>query len=674
MDKKQRIDELVKLLNNASNAYYGGEDEAMSNYEWDAMFDELTALEEETGYIREDSPTQNVSDSEDDIPNGVKEKHEFPALSLQKSKKVEDILKWAGSRDLWCGLKLDGCTCVATYDNDGDGSGDSVLTKLVTRGNGIIGTNVTYLAPAIINLPMKIKNGGHVVVRGEVLILNDDFAELNATMEDDDEQYANARNLASGVFTMDSSKLDIVRERRCHFVAFNLVHVDETMTSWGERMAYLDKLGFETVPRRSCQPSQLGEEIDLWTKQVESKEVPYPVDGLVITFEDWVYANSGGSTGHHSKNGGFAFKWPDESKQTTLDHIDWSCSVGSITPVAVFDPIQLEGTTVSRASLCNLSEMERLGIGANRKTTLEIIKANKIIPKCIRVPEKEGTFDLPDSCPICHAPTEVRVSVSKGKDKRETKTLHCTNPKCPAKHLKKYARGVGKDGLDIDGLSIKTLMQFVNRGFISELADIFHLDDYKDIICNMEGFGQKSWDNLWEAIQARREVPAEQFIYALCIPLVGRDVSKKILSAIGSDGFFSRLEEGKGFEDIKGIGPEKSTSISQWYQDPENQEMLRHLLNEVHVPKVEPRKDGGICAGITFVITGDVHIFKNRNEFKKYVEENGGAVAGSVSKKTSYLVNNDVTSNSSKNKKAKELGIPIISEDQFIEQFGSFDK
>lgn len=667
MDKKLRIDELVEKLNAASNAYYGAGEEVLSNYEWDAMFDELASLETETGYIRDDSPTQTVSSTDEVIEGGEKERHEFPALSLQNSKKVPDIVKWAGDRDIWCALKLDGCTCVATYDAANDGTGDSVLTKFLTRGDGIIGTNITYLAPAILSLPRRIPNGGHVVVRGETLIRNDDFELLNATLGDDVEPYANARNFASGTLSLGVSRMEEAKSRKCRFVAFNLIYMEQKENSWGARMDLLDKWGFETVSRSRCENGAAGlqKEIDKWTKKVETGKVPYPVDGLVVTFEDWAYANTGGNTGHHSRNGGFAFKWADESTFTTLDHIDWSCAAGSITPVAVFDPVELEGTTVSRASLCNISEMERLGIGANRKTRLEVIKANKIIPKCISVPESEGSFDIPETCPICHTPTVIHVSKQRG----QTKTLHCTNPKCPAKHMQRFVRGVGKDALDIDGLSIKTLIQFVNAGYISELADIYRLDAHADAICEMPGFGKKSWTNLWAAIQNRREIPAEQFIYALCIPLIGKDVSKYILAAIGSDEFFARMKSGAGFEDIKNIGPEKSFSIIKWYADDENKAKLEHLLNEVTVLKAEPRKEGGACSGMTFVITGSVHAFKNRDAFKAWVEANGGTVAGSVSKKTTYLVNNDLESTSSKNKKANELGIPIISEDQFIEKF-----
>lgn len=589
MDKKLRIDELVEKLNAASNAYYGAGEEVLSNYEWDAMFDELASLETETGYIRDDSPTQTVSSTDEVIDGGEKERHEFPALSLQKSKKVPDIVKWAGDRDIWCALKLDGCTCVATYDAANDGTGDSVLTKFLTRGDGIIGTNITYLVPAILSLPRRIPNGGHVVVRGETLIRNDDFELLNATLGDDVEPYANARNFASGTLSLDASRMEEAKSRKCRFVAFNLIYMEQEENSWGARMDLLDKWGFETVSRSRCENGAAGlqKEIDKWTKKVETGKVPYPVDGLVVTFEDWAYANAGGNTGHHSRNGGFAFKWADESTFTTLDHIDWSCAAGSITPVAVFDPVELEGTTVSRASLCNISEMERLGIGADRKTKLEVIKANKIIPKCISVPESEGSFDIPETCPICHAPTVIYVSKQRG----HTKTLHCTNPKCPAKHMQRFVRGVGKD------------------------------------------------------------------------------VSKYILAAVGSDEFFARMKSGAGFEDIKNIGPEKSSSIIKWYADEENKAKLEHLLNEVTVLKAEPRKEGGACSGMTFVITGSVHAFKNRDAFKAWVEANGGTVAGSVSKKTTYLVNNDLESTSSKNKKANELGIPVISEDQFIEKF-----
>lgn len=649
---KKRCEELVKKLNEASRAYYGGQEEVMSNYEWDAMFDELASLEAETGYVLPDSPTQNTGIEEN---NGDREPHEFPALSLAKTKKVSDLQKWAEDKPVWLSWKLDGLTLVLTYDS-------GKLSKIVTRGNGTVGTNITYLKNAIAGFPLKINYQGHMVVRGEATISYTDFALLNDTIEDDDEKYANPRNLASGTLALDDPEK--VRERHVHFNAFTLVYLDEPLKSWGERMDLLEREGFTVIDREAVTAESLPEAISRWTAKVESGEMDIPVDGLVICYDDTDYAATGSVTGHHATRAGYAFKWQDVSAKSKLSYVEWSCAASTISPVAVFEPVLLEGTTVSRASLCNISEMERLGIG--KSCTLEVIKANKIIPKCIGVTEAEGEFEIPKTCPVCGAPTEIRIS-----EKSKTKTLHCTNPDCSAKHVKKFTRFVSKSGMDIDGLSIQTMLRFMNEGFISDFADIYHLSEHAAVIRNLDGFGEKSCDNMMRAIEKSRRVHPVNFIYAICIPMFGLDAGKKIVSAIGFDGFLKRLKDGTGFEDIEGIGPEKSGSAMDWYANPKNQQSLDALLKEIVIEKVDLKPEaGGKCEGLTFVITGDVHHFKNRDEFKAYVEKTGGKVTGSVTSKTNYLVNNDVNSTSSKNRKAKELSVPIISEDEFVERFG----
>ena len=650
--KKQRIEQLVEQLNKASAAYYNGQDEIMSNYEWDAMFDELVTLEKETGYIMAESPTQNAGFEEDG--SGEKEAHEYPALSLAKTKQISELQDWAGKRPIWLSWKLDGLTLVLTYDG-------GKLTKILTRGNGTIGTNITFLKGAISGFPQKIKYKGHLVVRGEAAISYTDFALINDMIEDDDEKYANPRNLASGTLNLDDP--EEVKNRHVKFHAFTLVHLDEEMLSWGERMQFLENLGFNVVDREATDAGKLPEAIARWTKKVENGQMDVPVDGLVICYDDTDYAASGSVTGHHATRAGFAFKWQDESVETKLDYIEWSCAVSTISPVAVFEPVQIEGTTVSRASLCNLSEIERLGIG--KECTLEVIKANKIIPKCIAVKDAVGEVEIPTECPVCHAPTEIRISKNSG-----TKTLHCTNPDCTAKNVKKFTRFVSKSGMDIDGLSIQTMLKFINEGYIHEFADIYHLKDHFDVISQMEGFGEKSVNNMDKSIEKSRNVHPVNFIFALCIPLIGTDAGKKIVGSIGFDAFLKRMEHQEGFEDIDGIGAERSNSILTWYAKESNRMSLVHLLEELSIEHVEPKDNSeGTCVGMTFVITGDVHHYKNRDEFKAYVESQGGKVAGSVSGKTSYLVNNDVESNSSKNRKAKDLGIPIISEDEFVAQF-----
>lgn len=651
-DKKKRIEALVEQLNKASSVYYNGQDEIMSNYEWDALFDELASLENETGYVLPESPTQRAGYEEE--ASGEKEEHEYPALSLAKTKNIEELKAWAGERPIWLSWKLDGLTLVLTYD-------DGKLSKILTRGNGTIGTNITFLKNAISGFPQKIKYKGHMVVRGEAAISYTDFALINDMIEDDDEKYANPRNLASGTLNLDDPAE--VKERHVCFHAFTLVHIDEPMISWGARMDYLAELGFDVVDREATDAAHLSETIDAWTRKVENGEMDIPVDGLVICYDDTEYASSGSVTGHHATRAGFAFKWQDESVETQLSYIEWSCAVSTISPVAVFEPVQIEGTTVSRASLCNISEIERLGLG--KECTLEVIKANKIIPKCIAVKDARGEVEIPKVCPVCHAPTEIRISSHSG-----TKTLHCTNPDCTAKNVKKFTRFVSKWGMDIDGLSIQTMLKFINEGYIHEFADIYHLREHFDVISQMEGFGEKSVHNMDTSIEASRKVHPVNFIFALCIPLIGTDAAKKIVNTIGFDAFLQRMEESVGFDDIDGIGVERSNSILKWYTNEHNRMSLEHLLKELEIEDVQPADTSdGLCAGLTFVITGDVHHFKNRDAFKAYVESQGGKVAGSVSGKTSYLVNNDVESNSSKNRKAKDLGVSILSEDAFVEQF-----
>ena len=654
-EKLLQMKSLVERLNQASDSYYNGKGELMTDYEWDALFDQLKRLEEETGEILPDSPTNRVS--EDSIV-GKKEEHEFAALSLAKTKQVSDLVKWAEDRPIWISWKLDGLTLVVTYDG-------GILTKIVTRGNGHIGTNITHLAPAISGIPATISEKGHLVVRGEAVISYADFEQFIIESEGD---YANPRNLASGSLALKD--IEEVKQRHIQWIPFTLVYTERELTSWGERMQMLKDLGMNPVEReRIDHPTteNIQLEIDKFTEKVTSKKNPFPVDGLVICYDDTAYAATGSVTGHHATRAGFAFKWQDEHADTVLDHIEWSCAASTITPVAVFDPVQLEGTTVTRASLCNVSELERLGIGKDRKTELRIIKANKIIPKCIAVVRAEGSYEVPTACPVCGAATEVRISPISG-----VKTLRCTDPNCPAKHLKRFVRFASKGGLDIDGLSVQTLHEFVNRGYLRDFADLYHLDAHADEIVKLEGFGEKSCANLLAAIEKSRKVDPIHLIFALCIPNIGADAGKKLIAALGTKGFLSRIESGEGFEDVDGIGVERSNALLNWFADDENKNLFDRLMAELTLEDVAPKQEAdGTCKGLSFVITGDVHLFKNRSAFKAYVEQQGGAVTGSVSGKTTYLVSNDGESNSSKTKKAKELGVPILSEEEFVSQFGS---
>ena len=652
-EKLLQMKSLVERLNQASDSYYNGKGELMTDYEWDALFDQLKRLEEETGEILPDSPTNRVS--EDSIV-GKKEEHEFAALSLAKTKQVSDLVKWAEDRPIWISWKLDGLTLVVTYDG-------GKLTKIVTRGNGHIGTNITHLAPAISGIPGTISEKGHLVVRGEAVISYTDFEQFIIESEGD---YANPRNLASGSLTLKD--IEEVKQRHIQWIPFTLVYTERELTSWGERMQMLKDLGMNPVEReRIDHPTteNIQLEIDKFTEKVTSKKNPFPVDGLVICYDDTVYAATGSVTGHHATRAGFAFKWQDEHADTVLDHIEWSCAASTITPVAVFKPVELEGTTVQRASLCNVSECERLGIG-DKGTRLQVIKANKIIPKVINITEVVGSFVIPNECPVCHAPAVVRESES------GTKTLHCTNAACPAKQLKKFARFVSKEGINIDGISEQTVWKFINHGFIREYADFYKLKNYAFEISCFEGFGKKSVSNLLESVEKSRHTDGRHLLYALNIPLCGGDVAKKLLSRykvkeLIETARLSMFDD--EFASIDGIGPEKSAKFIAWFKDDVHFQHVQHLLSELIIEEQEPVETGNKCQGLTFVVTGDVHHYKNRNELKAYIESQGGKVTGSVSKSTNFLINNDAASQSSKNKKAHELNIPIITEDEFIEKF-----
>ena len=672
-NKTTRMQQLVNELNEASEAYYNGQTEQMTDYEWDAKFDELRQLEQETGTTLPDSPTQKVS--EDSI-SGQKEEHEFAALSLAKTKQSADLVKWAEERPIWISWKLDGLTLVVTYDG-------GKLTKVVTRGNGHIGTNITHLAKAISGIPQEIKANGHIVIRGEAVISYDDFEQY---VMESGEDYANPRNLASGSLSVKDPQ--DIKDRHIRWIPFTLVYAEEDINSWGARMDWLDSLGFNTVERQLIEHSTLVNVescLARFTEKVVSKQNPFPVDGLVICYDDTAYAQTGSVTGHHATRAGLAFKWQDESADTTLKDIEWSCAASTISPVAIFQPVDLEGTTVKRASLCNISECERLGIGGPG-TQISVIKANKIIPKVIKVNQCVGTFSVPTECPVCHAPTHIAVSEASG-----TKTLRCTNSDCAAKQLRKLARFVSKEGMNIDGISEQTLSKFINLGWVSEYADIYDLRSHILELSRMEGFGEKSASNIMRSIDKSREVQAHRLLYALNIPLCGLDVCKRLLSAYPLDDlvamattldgspsstptqldlFTPQAEPQDVFAHIDGIGPEKSAQFVRWFRDERNLARYRRLIEKLTITTPDVAPSGTLCTGLTFVITGDVHHYKNRNELKAYIESQGGKVASAVSGSTSYLINNDITSTSGKNKKAKELNIPIISEDDFIAAYG----
>ena len=658
-EMKDYMRKLVDELNEASDVYYNGKGEILSDYEWDAKFDELKSLEDTSGIVLDDSPTQNVS--KDDV-EGKKEKHEYPALSLAKTKSIKDFVKWAAGKDVWLSVKLDGATLVATYDN-------GRLSKLLTRGNGAVGTNITHLASAIHGIPLKIQDMGHMVVRGEAVLTYADFEAFNAVAE---ESYANPRNLVAG--SLNLKKVSDVKPRNIRWVAFTLVYTDNDIVSWGDRMSYLSDLGFETVYSIKCSTfdenavDSLEKGVQKLTSMIESGNYQYPADGLVESYDDTEYAKGGSITGHHATRAGFALKWKDESVISTLDHIEWSCAAQAITPVAVFKPVSLEGTVVKRASLANISECERLGIG-DKGSEIEVIKANKIIPKVIHVEKKVGQLVLPDVCPVCGEKTEVKVSSS------GAKTLHCTNVKCAAKQLSKFTRFVSKDGMNIEGLSTSNIEKFVNNGWIRCYADFYDLEKYFDELKEMDGFGEKSVLNLKVSIDKSRNIDAKNLLYALCIPMVGHDVIKKLLKEYSFSNLLEDVLKASERQDfgrysfINGIGPEKSEAFVRWFCDEDNLESLNNLLVKVDIRENIVSNVGGKCDGLTFVITGDVYQFKNRKELQIYIEANGGKATGSVTGKTSYLINNDISSMSGKNRKAKELGVPIISEEEFLTMF-----
>ena len=670
-DKILRMQQLILELNEASNAYYNGRSELMTDYEWDQRFDELKRLEIETGTTLPNSPTQRVSE---DTITGQKEEHEFAALSLAKTKQISELVKWSEGLPIWISWKLDGLTLVVTYD-------DGRLTKVVTRGNGHIGSNITHLTGAITGIPTEISAKGHLVIRGEAVISYDDFEQY---IMESGEDYANPRNLASGSLSVKDPQ--DIKDRHIRWIPFTLVYTNNDINSWGARMDWLDSLGFNTVERylvSSPDAASVEDVVNAFTKEVTSKQNPFPVDGLVVCYDDTAYAQTGSVTGHHATRAGLAFKWQDEAADTILKEVEWSCAASTISPVAVFQPVELEGTTVKRASLCNISECERLGIGGEG-TQISVIKANKIIPKVIAVTASVGTFTVPDACPVCHAPTQIVVSEASG-----TKTLRCTNPDCAAKQLKKLARFVSKEGMNIDGISEQTLSKFINLGWISEYADIYELRSHIMELSRMEGFGEKSASNIMRSIDRSREVEAQRLLYALNIPLCGLDVCKRLLSAYPLDELVELAVSSSTADStqldlfapqpptadlspltsIDGIGPEKSAQFVQWFRNAQNLARYRRLKEKLTIKAHDLTPTGDLCAGLTFVITGDVHHYKNRNELKAYIESQGGKVASAVSGSTSFLINNDVTSTSDKNKKAQQLGIPIISEDEFVKKY-----
>ena len=646
IETTNRMKELVALLNQASKAYYQESREIMSNLEYDKLYDELVELEKKTGIVLANSPTVNVGyEVLSELP---KETHETPMLSLDKTKDRESLKDWLKEKDGLLSWKLDGLTIVLTYEN-------GKLQKAVTRGNGEVGEVVTNNAKTFVNSPISIPFQNRVVLRGEAVIPYSDFKKMNEEIPEEEEKYKNPRNLCAGSVRQLNS--EITAKRKVHFYAFALIEAEgvDMHNSKECQSQWLSGQGFDIVPYYRVNKETIVSVIGEMEKEVTTFDLPS--DGLVLTFDDISYGESLGMTSKFPRHS-IAFKWADELATTRLSYIEWSPSrTGLINPVAVFEPVELEGTTVTRASVHNLSIMEELQLGIGDEIT--VYKANMIIPQIAENKTCSNTIEIPQHCPACDGITEV-------KKVNDVKSLYCTNPDCSAKKIKSFQLFVSRDGMNIDGLSIATLEKFIQAGFIHEYADIYELAKHKEAIVSMEGFGEKSYENMIASIEKSRQTNLVRVLYSLGISGIGLANAKVLCKE-----FHYNMEKimnttTEELEAIDGIGPILAKGFVEYFSNEHNRQVVEHLLEKLHLEEVEESKTEKIFEGKTFVITGSVEHFKNRNEMKAYIEERGGKVTGSVTAKTDVLVNNDITSSSSKNKKAKELGIPIWSEEQVL--------
>ena len=644
-EKKKRQKELTEKLNAASRAYYQEAREIMSNYEYDALYDELAALEQETGTTMAGSPTAHVGyEVLSELP---KERHESPMLSLDKTKDRDALVAWIGEHRTLLSWKLDGLTIVLTYRNGG-------LFKAVTRGNGEVGEVITNNAKVFKNVPLRIPFQGELVLRGEAVIGYKEFERINEEIPEADAKYKNPRNLCSG--SVRQLNNEITAKRNVHFFAFALVRAEgvDFENSREKQFLWLRDQGFDVVEYKVVTGVTLPENMDWFAEHIETNE--YPSDGLVALYDDIAYGESLGRTAKFPRNS-MAFKWADEIRETTLKEIEWSPSrTGLINPVAIFDPVELEGTTVSRASVHNISIMRGLELGVG--DTIEVYKANMISPQIAENKTRSGVRDIPAVCPVCGGATEIRKV-------GDVESLYCTNPECQAKKIKSFTLFVSRDALNIEGLSEASLEKFIGRGFIHEFADIFKLSAHKAEIVEMEGFGKKSYENLIASIERARTTTLAKVIYSLGIPNVGLSGAKLICRRFGDE-----VDEVLGADEealaaIDGIGAVIAGNFVKYFQDAGKRERFGRLLSELTLVKEETSGDQDL-KGRVFVVTGSLNYFANRNELKEQIEKRGGKVTGSVTGKTDYLINNDTASSSSKNKKAKELGIPIISEEDFL--------
>lgn len=644
-EKVDRIKELVEILNEAGKAYYAESREIMSNFEYDKLYDELVSLEAETGFVMAGSPTRNVGyEVLSELP---KERHPQPMLSLDKTKDVSVLKSWLKNQKGILSWKMDGLTIVLTYEQ---GS----LIKAVTRGNGEIGEVITNNAKVFANLPVNIPFQGQLVLRGEAVITYSDFERINGEITEEDQKYKNPRNLCSG--SVRQLNNEITAKRNVNFFAFSLVSAAgvDFHNSVKEQFDWLSSQGFTVVEHREVTADNIEDTVQWFSDKIGSND--FPSDGLVITYDDIAYGLSLGRTAKFPRNS-FAFKWKDELAQTVLREIEWSPSrTGLINPVAVFEPVELEGTTVSRASVHNVSIVEDLMLGIGDEIT--VYKANMIIPQIAQNLTRSGKVTIPDRCPVCGEPTQI-------KQQNDVKVLYCVNEKCQAKHVKGFTHFVSRDAMSIDGISEATMEKFIQRGFVKEFADLFHLDRYKDEIVDMEGFGEKSYENLILSIENARKVPLAKLIYSLGIANIGLSNAKLICRYYENDIEKLMHAEPEDMICIEGIGDVIAYSFTDYFRDADNVRCFRDLLREVEIEQEGATAEGKLN-GLTFVITGSVEHFANRNELKDFIESQGGKTTGSVTGKTDYLINNDANSTSSKNKKAMELGVRIISEEEFL--------
>lgn len=649
-EKVERIKYLADLLNRAAKAYYAEDREIMSNQEYDALYDELQSLEGETGFQPAKSPTARVGyEAVDELP---KERHETPMLSLDKTKSREELREWLQGNPAILSWKLDGLTVVLTYH-------DGKLAKAVTRGNGEIGEVVTNNARTFKNIPLTIPFAGELVLRGEAVITYSDFEKVNAELGDTEAKYKNPRNLCSGSVRQLNS--EVTAGRNVRFYAFSLVSAfgADFHNSREEQFRFLAEQGFDVVEHYTVTEADILDTIELFEKKIEHYDVPS--DGLVLTYEDIAYGQSLGRTAKFPRHS-IAFKWADELRETTLKEIEWSPSrTGLINPVAIFEPVELEGTTVSRASVHNISILRGLKLGIGDRIT--VYKANMIIPQIAENLTCSDSVLIPRQCPVCGGETEIRQV-------NEVQSLYCVNERCAAKRIKAFTLFVSRDAMNIEGLSEATLEKFVEMGFIQEYADLYHLDRYKDRIVEMDGFGEKSYNNLANSINASRNTTLPRVIYGLGIANIGVANAKMLCRHFSYDLDQLRNADVETLSTIEGVGEVIATAFVEYMQDKDNLQKIDHLLAELEVETPVVEEGSQTLAGLQFVITGSLNHFGSRNDLKEVIESKGGKVTGSVTGKTTALINNDITSNSSKNKKAKELGVPILSEDDFLADYG----